>query len=86
MALSNPLVAEVAGYYGVCSAKERRRLKPTRPAASPTTQSTGASQSTSGRATANADAFRDIPVPSTLAAALAGPKHAAMDRLGDFYG
>lgn len=31
-------------------------------------------------------AFRDIPMPSTLAAVLAGPKRAAMDRLGDFYG
>lgn len=31
-------------------------------------------------------AFRDIPVPATLATALAAPRHAAMDRLGDFYG
>ena len=31
-------------------------------------------------------AFRDIPVPATLAAALAAPKRAAMDRHGDFYG
>jgi len=32
------------------------------------------------------DAFRDIPVPSTLATALATPKRATMDRPGDFYG
>lgn len=31
-------------------------------------------------------AFRDIPVPATLAAALAAPKRAAMDRHGNFYG
>lgn len=31
-------------------------------------------------------AFRDIPVPAMLAAALATPKRAAMDRFGDFYG
>lgn len=118
MALSNPLVAKVAGYYGVCSAKERRWLKPTRPAAALTAlrqwrdeicalrwqnwdedrqmllvRHTLAKGENGGfvlrdnpKDPSGRGAFRDIPVPAMLTAALAGPKRAAMDRLGDFYG